>query len=133
MSVPLGNYGQTKPGDFLHLPFFVLSFPSSPRATTRTTIHPLHLHTNRVISKPFAMTSSNTPKKAPVKRGRPATGFDKNHQFLLRCLTQSGVRVSYQSSHLIPSLCLMCYRLTTLPLANAKVSRRNRPDAVSIG
>ncbi|KAJ5845653.1 hypothetical protein N7534_009322 [Penicillium rubens] len=41
------------------------------------------------------MTSSNTPKKAPVKRGRPATGFDKNHEFLLHCLTQSGVRIDH--------------------------------------
>ncbi|KAI2726139.1 hypothetical protein CBS147332_3026 [Penicillium roqueforti] len=43
------------------------------------------------------MTPSNPPqpKKSAVKRGRPATGFDKNHEFLLHCLTQSGVRVDY--------------------------------------
>ncbi|KAF9247979.1 hypothetical protein DTO013E5_5062 [Penicillium roqueforti] len=41
------------------------------------------------------MTPSNPPqpKKSAVKRGRPATGFDKNHEFLLHCLTQSGVRL----------------------------------------
>ncbi|KGO74738.1 hypothetical protein PITC_083470 [Penicillium italicum] len=43
------------------------------------------------------MTPGNPtqPKKAPGKRGRTAASFDRNHEFLLRCITQSAVRIDY--------------------------------------
>ncbi|KAJ5209640.1 hypothetical protein N7449_004019 [Penicillium cf. viridicatum] len=43
------------------------------------------------------MTPRNTPqpKKAPTKGGRDAASFDRNHEFLLHCLTLSGVRIDY--------------------------------------
>ncbi|KAJ6139083.1 hypothetical protein N7471_005569 [Penicillium samsonianum] len=43
------------------------------------------------------MTPSSTtqPKKAPAKRGRAAAVFDRNHEFLLHCITQSNVRIDY--------------------------------------
>ncbi|KAJ5499125.1 hypothetical protein N7453_008176 [Penicillium expansum] len=34
-------------------------------------------------------------KKALGKRGRAPVSFDKNHEFLLRCITQSAVRIDY--------------------------------------
>ncbi|KOS46457.1 hypothetical protein ACN38_g2661 [Penicillium nordicum] len=43
------------------------------------------------------MTPKNTPqpKKAPTKRRREKASFDKNHEFLLHCLTLSDARINY--------------------------------------